>query len=95
VAETTAAANNQSIAFSGRMEREMPSTSQAQNRFMHAAAEGKVDGVPAKVGKDFVAADHGRKIGKLPKHAHKARAKHAMKRGLISEKAAKKHFGHS
>lgn len=71
----------------------MPSTSQAQNRFMHAAAEGKVEGVPAKVGKDFVKADHGRKIGKLPKHAHKARAKKAMKRGLISEKAAKKHLG--
>jgi len=46
----------------------MPSKSKAQNRFMHAVAEGHVAGVPKSVGKDFVAADHGRKIGKLPKH---------------------------
>ena len=58
----------------------MPSVSQAQNRFMHAAAEGNVEGVPAKVGKEFVVADHGRKIKKLPK-----RVKHAHKRGLISD----------
>jgi hypothetical protein len=46
----------------------MPSVSQSQNRFMHAAAEGDVPGVSPKVGKDFVAADHGRKIGDLPQH---------------------------
>ncbi len=46
----------------------MPSKSKAQNRFMHAAAEGKVPGVPKKVGKEFVADDHVRKISKLPKH---------------------------
>jgi len=44
----------------------MPSKSKAQNRFMHEVAEGKVRGVPASVGKDFVAADKGRKISKLP-----------------------------
>lgn len=44
----------------------MPSKSKAQNRLMHAAAEGKVEGVPASVGKDFVAADAGKKVGKLP-----------------------------
>lgn len=63
----------------------MPSKSQAQNRFMHAVAEGKVAGVPKKVGREFVKADHGRKIKRLPKHVRK--------RGLISEKAAKKHLG--
>jgi len=46
----------------------MPSKSQAQNRFMHAVAEGKVKGVPKRVGKDYVAADKGRKVGKLPQH---------------------------
>lgn len=70
----------------------MPSKSQAQNRFMHAVAEGKVAGVPKSVGRDFVAADHGRKISKLPKRARK-KAKRARSRGLISEKAAKAHLG--
>jgi hypothetical protein len=92
MAESSPASNNKSIAFSGKVEREMPSVSQSQNRFMHAAAEGKVAGVSPKVGKDFVKADHGRKIGKLPKHVRKT-AKHAMKRGMISESAAKKHLG--
>lgn len=46
----------------------MPSKSKAQNRFMHAAAEGKISGVSKKVGKEFVKADHGRKISKLPEH---------------------------
>ena len=46
----------------------MPSKSQAQNRLMHAAAEGKVKDVPASVGKDFVKADKGKKVGKLPEH---------------------------
>ena len=71
----------------------MPSVSQAQNRFMHAVAEGKVKGVKPSVGKDFVAADEGRKIGKLPEHVKK-KAKRAMKHGLISERAAKRHLGH-
>ena len=92
MADTAAAPNNRSVVYRGKQEREMPSVSQAQNRFMHAVAEGKVDDVPAKVGKDFVKADHGRKIGKLPKHVAK-KAKGAMKRGLISEKAAKRHLG--
>lgn len=48
----------------------MPSESQAQNRFMHAVesnpAFAKKVGVPQKVGRDFVAADKGRSIKKLP-----------------------------
>lgn len=67
--------------FSPAKGKAMPSESQAQNRFMHAVAEGKVKGVKPSVGEDFVAADHGRKIGKLPKHVRKAH-----KRGLISDK---------
>lgn len=90
MAETTVAPNNKSITFRGNPENEMPSVSQAQNRFMHAAAEGNVEGVSPKVGKDFVKADQRRKIGKLPKH--KKRAKKAVSRGMISEKAAKRHL---
>lgn len=45
----------------------MPSVSQAQNRAMHAAAEGSSTlGIPKKVGRDFVKADEGKKVGKLP-----------------------------
>ena len=44
-----------------------PSVSQAQNRAMHAAAEGHSNlGIPQSVGQDFVAADHNRKVGSLP-----------------------------
>lgn len=40
----------------------MPSTSQAQHNAMEAAAHGKSTlGIPAKVGKDFVAADKKKK----------------------------------
>lgn len=59
---------------------------------MHAVAEGKVKGVAKSVGEDFVAADHGRKISKLPKHVRKT-ASRAKRHGMISEKAAKKHLG--
>ena len=57
----------------------MPSKSQKQNRFMHAAAKNpkmaKRMGVPQKVAKDFVKADAGRKIKRLPMHAHKTKRK--------------------
>ena len=80
MAESSPQANNVSVKFKGKP-KPKPSVSQAQNRFMHAVAEGDVKGVKPSVGKDFVAADHGRKIKKLPKHV-----KHAHKRGLISDK---------
>lgn len=51
----------------------MPMKSQAQNAAMHAAAEGKSTlGIPASVGKKFVAESHGQKIAKLPKKKAKA-----------------------
>ncbi len=47
----------------------MPSVSRAQNAAMHAAEEGNSTlGIPQSVGAEFVQADHGRKIGKLPQH---------------------------
>lgn len=67
----------------------MPSVSKAQNRFMHAVAEGKVEDVPKSVGKDFVAADHGHKVSKLPKKVGK-HAKKLHKSGMISDKAMKR-----
>ena len=46
-----------------------PSVSQAQNRAMHAAASGNSTlDIPKSVGKDFVSADHGKKVGSLPEH---------------------------
>lgn len=54
----------------------MPSVSQAQSRAMHAAAEGHSTlGIPRKVGKDFVKADEGKKVGKLPEKKGKKREK--------------------
>lgn len=54
----------------------MPSVSAAQNRAMHAAAEGRSTlGIPKKVGKDFVQADAGKKVGKLPDHVSRLRAR--------------------
>jgi len=62
----------------------MPSVSRAQNAAMHAAEEGESTlGIPQAVGAEFVAADHGRKVGKLPEHVtpkRKAVAKAMMGR---------------
>ena len=53
----------------------MPSVSRAQQKAMHAAAEGRGTlGIPTKVAKEFVAADHARGKKKLP--ARKRRQSH-------------------
>ena len=45
----------------------MPDASKAQRGAMFAAASGKSTlGIPAKVGKDFIAADKGIDVKKLP-----------------------------
>lgn len=50
----------------------MPSKSRAQHNLMemvaHDPAAAKRLGISQKVGRDFAAADKGRKIGKLAKH---------------------------
>jgi hypothetical protein len=52
----------------------MPVVSKAQNAAMHAAEQGKSTlGIPAKVGKEFVEASHGMKVGKLPEHVRAKR----------------------
>lgn len=71
----------------------MPSVSKAQNAAMHAAAEGKSTlGIPKKVGQEFTADQKPGSVKKLPQHVRKT-ARKAMKRGMISPKAAKKHLG--
>lgn len=53
----------------------MPSKSRAQQKAMHAAAEGRSTlGIPKSVGKEFAKADHKRGHAKLP--AHKGHKKH-------------------
>lgn len=49
----------------------MPAKSKAQNRFMHAVAEGKVKDVPKSVGKEYVNAQHGHPVKNLPERAKK------------------------
>jgi hypothetical protein len=45
----------------------MPMRSKAQNRAMHAAASGHSTlGIPKKVGKEFVKAQHGKSVKSLP-----------------------------
>lgn len=57
----------------------MPSKSRKQNRMMHAVANnpklGQRLGVPRKVAKEYVKADEGRKIKKLPLHVKKSKKK--------------------
>ncbi len=57
----------------------MPSRSKAQHNFMemiaHDAAAAHRVGVPQGVGKDFVSADTGKKMSKLPVHAGESRTK--------------------
>lgn len=57
----------------------MPSKSKKQNRLMHAVANnpklGSRLGVPQKVAKEYVKADAGRKIKKLPLRVKKTKRK--------------------
>ena len=82
MAGSSVQSNNTEIEFRDKAEKEMPVVSKAQNAAMHSAAEGNSTiGIPAKVGKEFVAASHGKSVKKLPKHVRRA-----AKRGLISPK---------
>ena len=53
----------------------MPAVSKSQNAAMHAAASGHSTlGIPAKVGKEYVAATH--KVKGLPEHIQRRKTKH-------------------
>lgn len=72
----------------------MPSVSQAQNRAMHAAAEGNSTlGIPKSVGQEFVSADQGSKVGALPEKAD-PKSKHPKRRGKRGRGRAK-HVNHT
>ena len=82
MAETKVQANNIAVKFRGSGDLKMPMVSKAQNAAMHAAESGHSTlGIPKSVGKKFVKASHGEKVKRLPMHV-----KHAVKRGLVSEK---------
>lgn len=53
----------------------MPSKSEAQHNAMEAAAHGKSTlGIPARVGKEFVAADKGHPMMDMPMHVKALRS---------------------
>lgn len=82
MADTTTAANNKSVKFSGRMEREMSSYNNRGISHSNGSKDNPVgitNAAPIK------------KMGK----ATRKKAKKAIARGMISEKAAKRHFGNS
>lgn len=82
MADTTAAPNNKPVSFSGKTEREMSSWNNKGIANSNGSGKGNPAGLegagPMKMGKSKAV----RKI-----------AKRAMKRGMISEKAAKRHLG--
>lgn len=96
MAESAVQSRNVAVKYRGKGEREMPPypkpKSKAQNAAMHAAAEGRSTiGIPKKVGTEFAKGAKGMKVKRLPKRVRK-QARHAAKRGLISEKAMAKHM---
>jgi hypothetical protein len=59
----------------------MPVVSQAQNRAMRTAAEGRSTlGIPKKVGQEFVSATHGMSVKSLPERKHTLRAAYRRKK---------------
>lgn len=61
----------------------MPSVSRAQQKAMHAAAEGRGNiGIPQSVGEDFAAADHARGPTKLPARAKSHPSQHGTTPGV-------------
>lgn len=63
----------------------MPVVSQAQNAAMHAAAEGKSTlGIPASVGKDFIAATPAGGVKKLPERKTAKPKKHNRPFGSLA-----------
>jgi hypothetical protein len=85
MAETPTAANNKSITFRGKTEREMS--------INHRSAEGKPNEDASFQAKAPNAKEADRDPApKKPGKAMRKKAKRAASRGMISEKAAKKHL---
>jgi hypothetical protein len=81
MSNTTTSTNNKSVSFRGKPEREMSSSMVPDTK----NAEGQVAEVSA-VAKP-------KKVGKKFGPDTRKKAKRAINRGMISEKAAKKHLG--
>jgi hypothetical protein len=105
MAETAPQANNKAVVFRGKTDRQMPlkrGTSQKTissnigefhggDTYAHTARKFGTDRANKQA--VAVALNQARKSGKrIPKHTQRA-AQSAMKRGLISAKAAKAHLG--
>ena len=96
MADTRTSPNNKSVSFGKKMEREMTwsnddiGTTQAKNP---AGVKNKAPMKPEKQadGAQNPAGVTNAAPMKAKKSSHKKAARHAMKRGMISEKAAKKH----
>jgi hypothetical protein len=80
-----------------RQEQNMPVVSRRQNAAMHAAAEGESTlGIPPSVGAEMVAGQQPGDVKALPERVPKRRnpgkTAKLMKRGIISDRAARKHL---
>jgi hypothetical protein len=100
VSETRPASNNKSVTFGKKMEREMAwnnqgITNDGSSGKMPAGVKNKapIKKVPQADGAHDPAGVTNTAPMKPKKGSHKKAARHAMKRGMISEKAAKKHLG--
>lgn len=57
----------------------MPVVSKSQNAAMRSAAAGHSTlGIPQSVGREFVSASHGMKVGKLPQHVKAGKPKRKL-----------------
>ena len=93
MAETSVQSNNKAIVFRGKARREMP-----LNKGKSKAAISENISTEMRAGKPqkqavAIALNTARKAGAhIPKHSRR-KVKHLKARGMISEKAAKKHLG--
>ena len=98
MAETAPAPNNRTIVFRRKVEREMPlasgSSSETVSHNIEELHTGKTYAHTAKKFGKKRANKQAVAIALSKAREGKKRAKHAMKHGLISQRAAKRHLGH-
>lgn len=95
MAETAVASNNKSVTYRGKVEREMPLKSgSSQATVSHNIQELHSGGTYARTAKKFGKKKANKQAVAIAlAKARESKARSAMKRGLISEKAAKRHLG--
>lgn len=96
MAETSVAPNNRAVSFRGKVEREMPLESgSSQPTISRNISELHSGGTYARTAKKFGKAKANKQavaIALSKARETRKHAKGAMKRGLVSEKAAKRHL---